>query len=187
MYLMAYHVPIFVDGPTQYISSDWRRTLEIQRDSLANFLPQTHVLGPRIEVGSIGHAVQTTLEVTSSLEGVQFTPSFPGLPSNRDFILRHRQRWIHDVAKLLPQASIIHAGIGNPSNRWAQSPWQRRWRRGFLRSLSWTWTSGQISCDLPQPKEASPDSNPACSQRPITTTPSVAFVWRLFRSSRAVH
>ena len=44
MYLVAIHVPIYVEGGKQYVATDWHRSLMLLRDSVRPYFGQLTVL-----------------------------------------------------------------------------------------------------------------------------------------------
>jgi glycosyltransferase involved in cell wall biosynthesis len=108
MYLITIHVPIYVSGNTHLLATDWKRSLELLRDSLGGRFGNICVVAP-----SLRASVQTdqALEVVSQKDGIVTVPSIPLDIRARQYWLRYREQWRRDVNKLAADASVVHAGF----------------------------------------------------------------------------
>ena len=50
MYLLTIHVPIYVDGERRLVTTEWRRSLELLRDSFEGRFGDVVVLAPSLDV-----------------------------------------------------------------------------------------------------------------------------------------
>ncbi len=109
MYLVAIHVPIFLDGDRPLIATDWLRSLRLLRDSFSGRFGPITVVAPSL---STSHpSAEQKLEAPAPDEDIVLEPSFDFSGRCRDFWLRDRKQWIADVDRLLPNAQVVHAGL----------------------------------------------------------------------------
>lgn len=111
MYLIAIHVPIYVDGDRTLVATDWKRELVLLRDSLEGRFGPLWVLSPRLPADpSLAH--QPPLDgIRETDDGLRLIPSFDRRCRAREYWLRERLRWKADLARLVPQADVVHAGM----------------------------------------------------------------------------
>lgn len=108
MYLITIHVPIYVSGNTHLLATDWKRSLELLRDSLDDRFGNVYVAAPSLRAS---RSTDQALEVISQREGIITVPSFPLDTRARQYWLRYRNQWLWDVNRLAPGASVVHAGF----------------------------------------------------------------------------
>ena len=108
MYLIPIHVPIYVSGNTHLLATDWKRSLELLRDSLQDRYCDIVVVAPRL---SAARETDQALEVVSPSEGIITVPSFPFDTRARQYWLRYRAQWRRHVDWFAAKASVVHSGF----------------------------------------------------------------------------
>jgi glycosyltransferase involved in cell wall biosynthesis len=107
-YCLAIHVPVYVEGPRVFATSEWHRALELLRDSFAGRFGRFIVVAPqRPAEGQEG-----LLEIGAG-DGFDMRPSIPLDIGKRAYWWRHRRRWRADVAAALAESEIGHTGLGD--------------------------------------------------------------------------
>jgi glycosyltransferase involved in cell wall biosynthesis len=109
MYLLPIHVPIYRDGDSKYLTTEWWRALELLRDSLRGQLGEIVVAAPWVPVAAITTGQKLVLPPPDC--GISLRPNFDLRCRARDFWSRHRARWHHDLLSLARQADVVHAGL----------------------------------------------------------------------------
>jgi len=111
MYLLPIQVPIHLDGTGRtFVSTEWKRSLELLRDSLAERFGPITVLAPSLPASAAG-AAQALEELTGRRDGIELVPSFDKRTRLRDFVLRHRRQWLAQLRGLIKKATVVHAGL----------------------------------------------------------------------------
>jgi glycosyltransferase involved in cell wall biosynthesis len=110
MYLLPIQVPIYLDGDRTLVTTEWHRSLLLLRDSFEGKFGPIVVAAPSLPI-SAAAGEQTLVEIPPTLEGLQLKPSFDKRCRAREYWLRQRARWKADLAALLPQAQVVHAGV----------------------------------------------------------------------------
>jgi glycosyltransferase involved in cell wall biosynthesis len=109
MYLVAIHVPIYLDGPHRRITTDWLRELVLLRDSLGGAFGPVTVVAPSLPTGVGG--IDQILESPDSDSGINLVPSFDFRCRARHYWGHERGRWLKDVSALAARADVVHAGL----------------------------------------------------------------------------
>ncbi len=109
MYLLPIHVPIYLDGETRYVTTEWWRALELLRDSLKGQFGDIVVAAPCVPVEALAPGQMLVPPPPDC--GISLRPSFDLRCRARDFWSRHRSRWHHDLLILARQADVVHAGL----------------------------------------------------------------------------
>jgi len=109
VYLVPIHVPIFVEGSRTFLSTDWRRSLALLRDSLGERYGRLTVVAPSIPAHEVA-ADQLLEEVTES-DGISLVPSFDLRCRARHYWGRERRVWSRDVGRLLVDADVVHGSV----------------------------------------------------------------------------
>jgi glycosyltransferase involved in cell wall biosynthesis len=109
MYLVPIHVPIFVRGSELLLSTDWRRSLLLLRDSFNGRYGRLRVVAPSIDVASTQH--DQLLEPLQPSDELELFPSFPYYTRAREFWSKYLHVWRRDVGVHVPQAEVVHTGF----------------------------------------------------------------------------
>jgi glycosyltransferase involved in cell wall biosynthesis len=111
MYLVAIHVPIYRAGDRLLVATDWRRSLELLRDSLGGRFGPVTVVAPGLSSDDRSAANETLEPLSAEHDGIRLVPSF-GLRCRAMHYWRHeRHQWRADLEKLLPDARVIHGTV----------------------------------------------------------------------------
>ena len=109
MYLITIHVPIYVDGETLLVTTEWRRSLELLRDSFEGRFGDIHVLAPSLDVANT--VLEQNLESLPQDSGIKLSASFPRDCRAREFWAKHRKQWVSDIRSQLFAADVVHSGF----------------------------------------------------------------------------
>jgi glycosyltransferase involved in cell wall biosynthesis len=109
MYLVPIHVPIFVYRSELLLSTDWRRSLLLLRDSFNGRYGRLQVVAPSVEVDSKEN--DQLLEPLQPNDEIDLFPSFPYNTRAREFWPKNLQIWRRDVAVHIPAAEVVHTGF----------------------------------------------------------------------------
>jgi len=112
MYLVPISVPIHVEGERCYIGTEWKRSLELLRDSLRGRFGPIQVLAPSLPVDA--GADQLLEASTVEADDIGLVPSFDDRLRLRAYWSSgaHGQ-WRRQVADLARQAQVVHTTIGD--------------------------------------------------------------------------
>lgn len=110
MYLIITHVPIFKRGDQCLVSTDWKRSLLLLRDSLNGKLGPIIVLAPTLPDASVP-AEQIREHVSEKADDIRLVGSFDSRCRAKTYWLRERKRWEVDIRRLLPNATLVHSGL----------------------------------------------------------------------------
>lgn len=111
MYVLAIHVPVFKENTKYFITTEWKRSLVLLRDSFRGYFGQFSIVAPYIEI--MQGKEEQNLEPVDELEDIFFTPSFPHSCRARHYWLKYRKKWIYDVHKELVKGQIFHGGFAD--------------------------------------------------------------------------
>ena len=109
MYLVIIQVPIYLDGATPLLTTDWKRSLLLLRDSFDGRFGKLQVLAPSVDARLF--TVEQALEPVKAEDELDLVPSFPERTRAREFWTKHVFTWRRDVAALLPRADVVHSGL----------------------------------------------------------------------------
>ena len=116
-YVVAIHVPLYVDGPRVMAVSEWARALRLLRDSFDGRFARFVVVAPSLPAS----ATTAVLEPLGPEDGFDLRPSIPHDRGKRAYWLGgDRKRWKADVTRALEGAAVAHTGLGDlyrPVNR----------------------------------------------------------------------
>jgi glycosyltransferase involved in cell wall biosynthesis len=110
MYLVPIQVPIYLDGNRKLVTTEWRRSLELLRDSFVGRFGPIAVAAPSLPAKSAS-VEQTLVEIPGNADGIELFPSFDLRCRARRFWLRDRARWQTELAVLTERADVVHAGV----------------------------------------------------------------------------
>lgn len=108
MYLVPIQVPIFVDGERRLVTTDWKRSLLLLRDSLAGRFGDLGLAAPTLPAS--GPTPQTLVPIEPG-DTIRVFPSFDARVRARQYWTRERSRWKGLLASLMPGARVVHAGF----------------------------------------------------------------------------
>ena len=111
MYVLAIHVPVYKEDTKYFITTEWKRSLVLLRDSFRGYFGQFSIIAPYIEI--IQGKEEQNLEQVDDLENIFFTPSFPHSCRARHYWFHYRKKWINDVNNALEKAQIFHGGLAD--------------------------------------------------------------------------
>ncbi len=109
MYLVVIHVPIYMDGDRTLVTTEWRRSLELLRDSFEGHFGEITVLAPRLDARSA--TPNQRIERMDDVAGVGLLPSFPKDCRARQYWTVHRRKWLEDIHTHLSRADVVHSGF----------------------------------------------------------------------------
>lgn len=112
MYLMATHIPIYVDGDRTFVGDSWYSDLVLARDFFSPRFGEVTVLGPRRplvdvpeKVCEVGPGITDSLRlVASAVDERTRTREWP----------KAARRWRADLLPLVRQARVVHASVDDP-------------------------------------------------------------------------
>jgi glycosyltransferase involved in cell wall biosynthesis len=110
MYLIPIQVPIYLDNDRKLITTEWRRSLELLRDSFGGRFGEIAVAAPSLPASS-APTEQTLVEAPGATDGMVFFPSFDLRCRARQYWLRERTRWRAELIRLTQRADVVHAGM----------------------------------------------------------------------------
>ncbi len=108
MYLVTIHVPIYVRGPERFVTTEWKRSLALLRDSLNGVYGPLTVAAPALPAD--GPRDQPLERITRD-DDIVLMPSFDLRIRARDYWRVHRRRWRQFVRGLAERAEVVHAGL----------------------------------------------------------------------------
>jgi glycosyltransferase involved in cell wall biosynthesis len=112
MYVIATHIPIYVDGDRYYTDVSWQRDLVLARDWLARPFGRLKLLAPSLPIDVGDPRVMQLLPIGRD-DGILVAPSFDLRCRTREFWLSQRRRWVDDVRQALDKADVIHTSASD--------------------------------------------------------------------------
>lgn len=113
-YCIAIHVPIYVDGPRTYATSEWRRALYLLRDSFEGQFDRLIVVAPSRPITTPEQATHLEPLGGTQDDGLDVRPSLPLDGGKRDYWLGSgRRQWRADVTAALREAEVGHMGLSD--------------------------------------------------------------------------
>jgi glycosyltransferase involved in cell wall biosynthesis len=107
MYLIPIHVPIYTAGDRRLVTTEWRRSLALLRDSLDGRFGTIHVVAPSLP--SEDQPVEQTLEeVTEDNDGIRLISSFDLRCRARKYWMSERGRWCAQLHEEVSRADVVH-------------------------------------------------------------------------------
>lgn len=110
MFLLPIIVPIYVDGERRLVSTDWKRSLELLRDSLPAHLLPIVVLAPWLPIRSADRS-QWLEPIDRSSDGIELDPAIPAFPRARHYWLGQRARWRAAALRRIAEATVVQSGL----------------------------------------------------------------------------
>lgn len=110
MYLIPICVPVFRDGPRQLVATDWKRALELLRDSLGGRYGDLRVLSPWLPAdGSRGR--EQDLEPFEPGAGVSFVETHDERARPLHYWTRSVGPYRRLLERELRSAAVVHSGL----------------------------------------------------------------------------
>ena len=128
MYLVPIQVPFYRDGGRLLVTTEWRRSLVLLRDSLGGRLGTVTVVAPTMKPEEAERS-QVLEELRD--EGIEGVGSVPFPARAREYWRGSRRRWLADVDGLLARASVVHAGLDDVGKPLCFEAFIRAVRRGI--------------------------------------------------------
>jgi glycosyltransferase involved in cell wall biosynthesis len=122
-YLLISHVPIYCQGNHHYLSTEWKRSLSLLRDSFEGKLGPISLLAPSIPFDE-AQSDQVLEEVCEEMEGISCLPGPDLRGSAKQYWFKQNSLWTNLVKTAVSQAAVVHAGI--------DQLWKPIQYRGFL-------------------------------------------------------
>lgn len=110
MYVIPIRVPLFVEGERTFIQTDWRRAVELLRDSLGGRYGELHLVSPWLPLDDAGAAEQR-LEPLEGVDGVRATTLYDARVSARRFWAKELRLLRAKLERILPEAQVVHSGL----------------------------------------------------------------------------
>ncbi|HKS16123.1 MAG TPA: glycosyltransferase, partial [Planctomycetota bacterium] len=130
MYLVPIVVPIYVSGDQLFVTTEWKRSLVLLRDSLQGRYGDIAVVAPRGDWDPRARE-QDVERVRPESEGIQLHPSIPAECRARDYWMRFRRQWIDDNLALLDRADVVHSALDDLYRPRMYDAWKLAVRRGL--------------------------------------------------------
>lgn len=112
MYFLPIHVPIYVRRAERLVTTEWKRSLLLLRDSFGGRYGRIHVVAPSVDVRAHSSAsAEHVLEPLHPADEIDLFPSFPFHSRARAFWSEHVHAWRNDVTQHLANADVVHAGF----------------------------------------------------------------------------
>lgn len=112
MYLMATHIPMFVDGDRVFVDDSWFSDLDLSRKFFSPHWGPVHLIGPYLPASEAkaGHLH----EVGPDTENLVLHPSIRADTRVRSFWPAARRKWEADLKPLVEQADVVHCSVDDP-------------------------------------------------------------------------
>jgi glycosyltransferase involved in cell wall biosynthesis len=109
MYLICIHIPIFKLGGDCFVTTEWKRSLVLLRDSIAAHFRGMTVLAPSLPAE---FSQEQLLEpISAEDDGILPVPSFDLRCRAREYWLGPRSRWLAEARSWIARSQIVHAGL----------------------------------------------------------------------------
>lgn len=112
MYLLATHIPVYVDGGRTFTEISWQRDILLARDWLAPPFGQLTLLCPSLPLNASDGKTPPLVPIGEQ-DGVRVIPSFDLRCRARQFWLVQRRQWMADVRHELHSAKVIHCSASD--------------------------------------------------------------------------
>lgn len=130
MYLVPIHVPIYLSGESRYLTTEWKRSLLLLRDSFGGFFGDLVVVAPCSEL--TGAVPAQALERGDGEDGIRLVPSIPYEHRARNYWLKYRRAWMLDCLPEIDKAAVVHSGLDDVFRPMAFHAWEWAARRGKM-------------------------------------------------------
>jgi len=112
LYLLVIHVPIYRDGSDSLLPTDWKRSLELLRDSLGGRFGPLAVVAPSLPRSD--RSQQMLEPCSQKADGIKLIPSIDARCTAPQLWLRDRRRWVADVHDAARNSQIAHCHMDDP-------------------------------------------------------------------------
>jgi glycosyltransferase involved in cell wall biosynthesis len=111
MYLVPIDVPIYTQAGACLLTTEWKRSLLLLRDSFDGRFGRIRVVAPSLDARTA--QADQPLEPMHASDEIELVPSFPLDTRAREFWTQHLATWRRDIAAQLPSADVVHTGFGD--------------------------------------------------------------------------
>jgi glycosyltransferase involved in cell wall biosynthesis len=129
MYLLPIQAPLFVEGERRLVTTDWKRSLELLRDSLGGRYGPLCVLAPSLAVERAPSAALLE-ELSLGRDGIEAVASIPADVRAWHYWLTHHRQWRALAESLVARADVVHAGADNLFKPLMSTAWRLAVERG---------------------------------------------------------
>jgi glycosyltransferase involved in cell wall biosynthesis len=129
MYLVAIHVPIYLDGDEQFVTTEWKKSLELLRDSFGGRFGHLAVLAPSRDLAT-GLPEQALEQLDVDSDGISLHSSIPEQHQARHYWFTYRRQWLQHCRDLIGQADVVHSGLDDVFRPMAYDAWRLADRMG---------------------------------------------------------
>jgi glycosyltransferase involved in cell wall biosynthesis len=109
VYLVCIHVPIFKRGRDCFVSTEWKRSLVLLRDSIVAHFREMVVLAPSLPADFFEE--QLLEPISAEVDGIRPVPSFDLRCRAREYWLGARRQWLAEARSWIGRSQIVHAGL----------------------------------------------------------------------------
>ncbi len=111
VYLIPITVPIYLDGARKLIATDWKRALELLRDSHGGRYGPLAVMAPHLPASA---ADQVLVEPSLENDDLVLVPTFDERIGTRTYWARARHPAMASLRALLPRVKLVHGTAEDP-------------------------------------------------------------------------
>ncbi len=111
MYLIPITVPIYLDGSRRLIATDWKRALELLRDSHGGRFGPLTVMAPHLPARA---ADQVLVEPSAAEDQIELVPAFDEAVRLRAYWSGAHQAAMTTLRSLLPRVKLVHGTAEDP-------------------------------------------------------------------------
>lgn len=107
MYLLIIHVPAYVKSDEVYVTTDWKRSLLLLKESLQGQFGEVIVLCPSMPFQNSDQI----LETLTPEDGIRVIPSVVKPKRALEYWTSSRNQWKKDIRYWVAKAEVVHAGM----------------------------------------------------------------------------
>lgn len=130
MYLVPTNLPIYVEGERQFIRSDWKRGLQLLRDSVARRYGGLVVAAPFFSAED-PRAAEERLSQVERGEEIELAPMYDGRMRAREFWLGELPQLQARMRSLIDRAQVLHTGLRDLRRPLMELPFVAALKRGL--------------------------------------------------------
>jgi glycosyltransferase involved in cell wall biosynthesis len=131
VYLLPTQVPVYLEGPRPYVTTEWKRSLVLLRDSFGGRFGPLVLACPFRTVG-VDPPPSQALEAADDVDDIEVRGLFPERVRARKFWLKQRGVWLAGIRELLDDADVVHAGLDDVYRPITYSAWSAAVERGRM-------------------------------------------------------